>query len=287
LLNLYEELLVGDAVLPVDYSHRLLGIIAAETNQLVLATALSQLARLQQVLLPESDRNALQPELENTLWRAVAATADAGRVRLLFDKLITLASSPESVQRLYRIWLGEESVAQLQLSENDRIHLAATLAIRLPQQADDIVALQLAQTANPDSRRRLEFLALTLSPVPAVRDDFFNTLADPARRSTESWVLDALGYLHHPTRTAHSLRYILPSLELLQEIQVTGDIFFPSGWLHATLDNHSSAEAVTIVREFLAAHPEFNPQLRMKILQALDMPERAVRLASIKKPHHR
>ncbi|PLW81171.1 peptidase M1 [Kineobactrum sediminis] len=278
LLNLYEELLVGEKVLPEDYTRRLLDIIAIETNQLVLATALSQLARLQQVLLPERARNELQPVLEETLWRAVAATDDPARVRLLFDKLVALASEPGSVQRLYRIWSGEESVAQLQLSENDRIHLAAILAIRLPQQAKEIVALQHGEIINPDNRRRLEFLAPTLSPVPATRDAFFASLADPAMRATENWVLDALGYLHHPLRAGHSRRYILPSLELLQEIQVTGDIFFPSGWLHATLANHGSAEAVAIVREFLAAHPQFNAQLRMKILQALDMPARAARL---------
>ncbi len=66
------------------------------------------------------------------------------------------------------------------------------------------------------------------------------------------------------------MRYIRPSLELLQEIQVTGDIFFPQRWLGATLGGHSSPEAAGIVREFLSEHPDYPPKLRAKILQAAD-----------------
>ena len=86
--------------------------------------------------------------------------------------------------------------------------------------------------------------------------------------------------MHHPSRIAHSEQYILPSLELLQEIQVTGDIFFPTRWLVATLENHRSTRAVETVSAFLAARPDYNAQLRMKILQAADMPMRANRIVA-------
>ena len=51
---------------------------------------------------------------------------------------------------------------------------------------------------------------------------------------------------------------------------MTGDIFFPSDWLQANLGNHHSATAAQVVRHFLARRPNYNPQLRMKILQAAD-----------------
>ena len=38
-------------------------------------------------------------------------------------------------------------------------------------------------------------------------------------------------------------QYILPSLALMEEIQVTGDIFFPRRWITATLSGHQSASA--------------------------------------------
>ena len=67
----------------------------------------------------------------------------------------------------------------------------------------------------------------------------------------------------------------MPSLELLQEIQVTGDIFFPKRWLDATLGNYRSDSAVKSVRAFLEERPDYNDQLRMKILQSADLLFRA------------
>ena len=88
-------------------------------------------------------------------------------------------------------------------------------------------------------------------------------------------MLDALANLHHPLRVDESGHYLLPSLELLEEIQVTGDIFFPKRWLDETLANHRSRAAVETVRSFLGNRPDYNEQLRMKILQSADFMFRA------------
>ena len=60
-----------------------------------------------------------------------------------------------------------------------------------------------------------------------------------------------LAYLHHPLRASSSRKYIPRSLALLQEIQRTGDIFFPKRWMDATLSGHRSASAAQMVRHFL------------------------------------
>ena len=88
-------------------------------------------------------------------------------------------------------------------------------------------------------------------------------------------MLDALANLHHPLRIDQSEQYILPGLELLQEIQVTGGIFFPKRWLDETLRNHRSGTAVGTVRMFLDDRPDYNEQLKMKTLQSADMMFRA------------
>ena len=172
---------------------------------------------------------------------------------------------------------------ELSLAENDLINIAQSLAVRLPDEAKDIVELQVARTENPDNLRKLEFITPSLSADPAVRDEFFASLADEANRTTESWVLDALANLHHPVRTEASERYILPSLGLLQEIQVTGDIFFPKRWLDTTLGNYNSASAAATVRAFLEERPDYNAQLRMKILQAADHLFRANSIVQIQR----
>jgi aminopeptidase N len=52
-------------------------------------------------------------------------------------------------------------------------------------------------------------------------------------------------------RAPDAVKYIGPSLELLQEIHRTGDIFFPKRWMDATLGGHRSPDAARIVRGFL------------------------------------
>ena len=68
-----------------------------------------------------------------------------------------------------------------------------------------------------------------------------------------------------------SNRYITPGLEVLEEIQQTGDIFFPLAWCNALLDGHRSHEAAQLVQTFLDAHPDYPSALRGKLLQAAFM----------------
>ncbi len=92
-------------------------------------------------------------------------------------------------------------------------------------------------------------------------------------------MLDAVRFLNHPLRAEQAEHYIRPSLDLLEEIQRTGDIFFPKGWLDATLGGHSSPRAAAIVRDFLDQKADLPPRLRQKLLQSADPLFRAASLA--------
>ncbi|TGD74850.1 peptidase M1 [Mangrovimicrobium sediminis] len=284
LVNLYEQLLTGAGPTPTRYFKALGELIAREDNQLVLGLALSQLRRIYWTLLPENEREASAAALEHTLWQSMLARDEPGLRKLYFDSFADIAQTPEALLRLQDVWSGERQIEGLPLSERYRIKLAQWLAIKLPRQSAAIIAAQLAHTENPDETRRLQFLADSLSPDPAVRDAFFASLAGEEMRTTESWVLDALANLHHPLRVAESEKYIRASLDLLAEIQATGDIFFPKRWLDATLANHHSATAAATVTAFLEAHPDYNRQLRLKILQSADPLWRAQRLRATPQP---
>ena len=111
---------------------------------------------------------------------------------------------------------------------------------------------------NEDRKKRFAFVMPSLSPDQNTRDAFFESLKDVANRRPERWALDGVNYLHHPLRAMESEKYILPSLELLEEIQTTGDIFFPKRWLVATLSGHRSKSAADVVKKFLADRPEYS-----------------------------
>ena len=278
LVTLYERLLAGSLQGVEGYFAALLAILETENNQLLLDLAMGQAARIYQSLLPEEAQARHRPRLEGVLWQRLVSETDSGRARLLFEGFAGLAGSPEAVALLHSLWSGEAAPGQLRLAEEDFIALAQTLAIRMPESAGDIIAAQLARTLNPDSRRRLAFVAPSVAPQKRVRDAFFASLADPANRENEVWVTEALRNLHHPARVDASGEYLQASLALLPELQVTGDIFFPREWLRATLENHHSDSAVDTVQAFLETHPGLDRQLRMKILQAADMVFRANRI---------
>jgi aminopeptidase N len=92
-------------------------------------------------------------------------------------------------------------------------------------------------------------------------------------------VVEGLRYLHHPLRADASRRYLERSLEMLREIQRTGDIFFPKRWLDATLAGHQSPAAAKTVRTFVERLPPGYPErLRRTILSAADDLFRASRI---------
>lgn len=275
LINSYEGLIAGRGIAPLDYFRYLVAIAEAEPNQLVLDLALDQLRSVFWLFLPEAVRPTEAPLVERVLWEAMLVAKDASIRKTYFQAFADIAVTPGAVEDAYNVWAGSADVDDLPLAENDLIALAQALAIKLPDRSERIVGEQLARTENPDNMRKLEFVAPSLSPDAATRDQFFASLAEAANRQTEPWVLDALANLHHPLRIRHSETYILPSLELLQEIQVTGDIFFPKRWLDETLANHRSASAAAVVRSFLDERPGYNEQLRMKILQSAHMLFRA------------
>jgi aminopeptidase N len=275
LVNIYENVLEG-RIKPASYLRQLLPLIRTESEPLILDLALAQLYRIHTSLLTEATRKQSLADIESALWDTIELSLE--NRRQLYESYSAIAQSPPAMTHLKALWTGELKLQGLTLSERDRIRLAEILAIRLPAEAAAIIATQLQNTRNPDDLRRLQFIAPSLSPDARTRDAFFASLAQESNRQTENWVLDGLRNLHHPSRTGHSVRYLGESLALLEEIQVTGDIFFPGHWLNASLANHNSDQAVQTVTGFLHQRPDYNPQLRMKILQAADLPIRANRI---------
>ena len=104
--------------------------------------------------------------------------------------------------------------------------------------------------------------------VVAVKIQDFQALLQAENRRHEPWVQAALRFLNHPLRQAEALDYVRPALDVLQEVQRTGDIFFPKQWVAATLRGHDNPMATRTVEQFLSDHPDYPELLRNKVLQA-------------------
>ncbi len=275
LVNIWESMLRGDGPSPLLMFDYLEEALFDEQNPLVVDQVLGQLERVWWLLLTPEQRATRQEEIEQMLWSQMESSTEKGVKMSYFRTLGSVALSSPTLSKLEKIWSGQQKVPDLILSEDDQIALMSELAIKLPTKADELLTQQLAKTNNPDRKEKLQFIAPSLSSDEKTRDEFFESLRDEARREHEPWVLEAIGNLHHPLRESSSEKYLMPSLELLQEIQLTGDIFFPQRWLTTTFENHSGAAAADAVSKFLHSKQAYPPFLKMKILQATDLSKRA------------
>ena len=79
-----------------------------------------------------------------------------------------------------------------------------------------------------------------------------------------------MGYIHHPLRQNQSVKFLPEILNNLEEVQLTGDIFFPKGWLASSIGQYSSQKAYDILTNFVNENPDYNPILLKKLYQTTD-----------------
>jgi aminopeptidase N len=220
--------------------------------------------------LPLYTRENVCNSIEELLLDELEKRGSSREKAMIYNAFVNVATSSQSIGLMKSWWNDSKKIPGLTLSENDYTQLAYELAVRGADDSEIILKTQSGNIKNPDRKQRMEFVIPALSSNKEVRDQFFESLKMEINREHEPWVLEALGYLHHPVRSAHAVEYIQGSLELLEEIQKTGDIFFPTRWLGATFSGHNTKEAAEIVRRFLDSHPHYPSKLREKILQTSD-----------------
>lgn len=275
-----RDALLEGQVAPPTVLERAVRSLETETDEQMVSMLLGVVSSTYWTLLSVDDRKGWAPRLEEALWNGLERAEQASLKATWFEGWRGIVLTDEGVSKMRALWAGETVVDGLSLSESDLIELAEALAVREVDGAAEIVQHQASLIENPDRRDRFEFVRPALSSDPAEREAFFASLARVERRAREAWVLDALAYLNHPLRQDHALRFIRPALDLIEEVQATGDIFFPGRWLDATLAGHSSPEAAAVVRSFLAERADLPPRLRAKVLQSSDGVIRAADLKS-------
>ena len=265
LVMLWEEMVDGrvDRRAMFDLLFRAL---PKERNELTVQRMLSYLQQAHWRWIGDADRTSTAAPLERMLRAGLEAANTTSLKSAWFNALRDVAKTPPTLTWLESVWRRTENVPGLVLAEPDYITLAQELAVRGVPRTEEILSEQIIRTQNPDRKQRMEFVRPALSADPAVRNAFFAQLKDPVKRRREAWVLEGLGYVHHPLRAAAAEQHIGPSLEMLVEIQRTGDIFFPKRWMDATLSGHRSPAAAATVRQFIETLPADYPDRLRRII---------------------
>jgi len=268
-LNLFESVL-NNAYPPQQALTIIKEGLMVETEQQIISRLLGMSSSIYWRFLHENERKELTATWEDFILKKWENTKIQGEKSTWFSSYLSISISEKSAQNMEKWWREEKPVLGLNLSESDITSLAAAIALREVPASDEILQKQPERIKNPDNRKRFEFVSKSLNRNPDERAAFFESLKDVESRQYEPWVTQALGYLNHPSRQSEAIKYLPDALTMLEEIQITGDIFFPKAWLDASFSGHNSKEAAAIIRSFLKENPDFNPRLKQKLLQAAD-----------------
>jgi aminopeptidase N len=280
LVTLWESMLEGRLAVS-DVSELLLQWLPTETDELNRTEMLSYLRQIYWRFNRPEERLALAPRYESILRTGLLNATSTQERANWFATLRNIALTNETLAWLEGVWRRELQVAGLTLSENDETLLALDLAVRDIAGADRLLREQLDRIKDLDRKAKFEFALPALASEASVRSAFFATLKQRERRQHEDWVLQAIQYLHHPLRAESSKTLVPEALALMQDLQATGDIFFPKGWADATLSGYQSVETATAVRQFIDALPaDYPSRLRWVLLASADPLFRASRLTA-------
>jgi aminopeptidase N len=267
LVTLWESMLEG-RIAPVRLLDMLVAALEVETDELNVARQLGYLQSLFWRFKGQDERTMLAPLQEGMLREGLARAGTISLKSAWFNTLRSTATTDATLAWLRRVWERREKVPGLALSENDEAELALALALRGVAGADAMLDTQEARIANPDRRARFAFVRPAVSADAATRDAVFERFKDVANRHREAWVLEAMGYLHHPLRADESRHLVLPALQMVLEIRQTGDIFFPKRWADAVLGGSRSADTAEDVRNYLESLPRDYPERLRWVLYA-------------------
>ena len=104
-------------------------------------------------------------------------------------------------------------------------------------------------------------------------NDFTNN-----KEISESWIEAAFGPFNSARHADLTLPYLERALKELPNHKQNRKIFFVNGWLASFIGGQRSEESLSIVNKFLADNPNLDKDLRLKILENVDLIERAVKI---------
>ena len=255
-INLYENFHLGN-IIASELARVLLEFLEHENNELIASTTCSYLGDLLACL--EGKQRAAT---EQRLFVLSQQHGLQSVRQTLLRQLSIMAVSPEVLDKLYAIWKDQSASF---FNSRDYMRLAYHLAILHPHRWQQIVDQQRGRLDNVDQQREFDFISRACNPDTLVQQQLFDELLMAENRRVEPWARDMLALLNDPTREPLSNRYLIPGLDALQEVQRTGDIFFPGYWLTGLLAGHRSEGAKQVVRQWIDAHTSLDAALMNKL----------------------
>jgi aminopeptidase N len=135
----------------------------------------------------------------------------------------------------------------------------------------------LERTETSDEAKRYAYAAKAGIATAENKQKFWNDFINN-KNISESWIESAMGPFNSIRQSELTLPYLERALAELPNLKRDRKIFFVNGWLGAFIGGQKDEKALAIVNKFLADNPGLDKDLRLKILENVDVIERAVKI---------
>ncbi|MBQ8487935.1 MAG: aminopeptidase [Prevotella sp.] len=258
LLTLHDNYLMGR--IPASYFGELYRDMTKEKNPLIMETVIDHMFKI------AFDRKYTERQtLEQCIMDLLPENRTNDCRQTIIRKMGRNAISADVLSTIYTIWNEQRDPL---FDEHDYMDMAYRLAITHPGQWQDIISLQRQRLKDDQLREEFDYVSRACNPDEQAQRQLFNSIVKAENRPHEPWALQTLQLLNADVREPQNNTYIASSLKQLEYLQQSSDIFFAANWLSALLGSHKSKDALQSVETFLKQHPNYEENLRGKILVA-------------------
>jgi aminopeptidase N len=253
---------------------------------------------------PSASRVDLQGRLENILIERMKNAPTLGQRITFYRALLNIAAS-EKARKVLKEMLrnagnsggnlsGSEGVSsppkkntlptgrvsasdeKIPLKTKDRFDIVTRLLILGDPDAPKLLA-DLEKTETSDDAKRYAYAAKAGIATAENKARYWKDFTEN-KEISESWIEAAYHTWNSIRHSDLTLPYLQRALQELPNHKRNRKIFFVNGWLGAFIGGQRSQEAPDIVNKFLAENPGLDNDLRLKILENVDLIERAVKI---------
>ena len=260
---------------PVRWIELALRQLPAEQDEVTVSGLLAHLETALRWYLGDAQRRALQPRVEALLRQRMLASHTPGLRIAYFRAFVAVAWTAAAREDLARLLSGELAVPGVRLRAIDRFRIARTLLILDDPRAEALLAAQGEADASDDGHR-FAFATAAARGDPATKQRYFDAFLNDAALP-DRWIEEALQPFNAVEQDVATGAYLGAALEALPALKRTRRIFFVNNWLAAFIGGQRSAAAQARVQAFLQ-RADLDPDLRLKVLEALDGLARTVRV---------
>ena len=272
--SLWEAVREADLA-PRDYLELSAKLLPEETDASLLQRTLANSTTALHSYVSDKTRTEFVPRFETMAAGRMIDAKDQDLRILWFRGLRSLAETLDGLGKLKALLNGQLSVPGVQLRPLDRWTMVTALIAFNDPQAGSIFEAERERDMSGDGQK-YAYLAEAARPDAHTKQKYFDEYLHNRSRE-EDWIEQSLRPFNYWNQAALTQPYLKPALEALPQIKRERKIFFLVDWLNAFIDGQQSVSADEEVHKYLRT-ASLEPDLRLKILQAVDELDRTVKI---------